>query len=89
MTYAASAEPLTSAYLLRVHPAPGSGIGDPFAWSCAVQVEGEVAILKGALSAPPLAAIPAIRRALRELGVRRVRFVRRKASARVVEFDVR
>lgn len=70
----ASLEPLTNAYVLRVHPS--GGYGDPYTWACTVEIDGDTATLKGVSRIPKISEARTIGPLLRSMGIARVTWER-------------
>ncbi len=72
-------QPVKNAHVLRVFE-DGTELGDPYIWVAVIQIEGETATLTGAMEAPTPDIWRAIRRAMRDRGVKRVGYTRRRAD---------
>lgn len=62
--------------ILRHHP-DGGGFGDPFDFSCVVQIHDKEATIKSANGVFSLTTRTEMEEALRSIGISRVRYVRR------------
>lgn len=60
-----------NAAVLRLHREPARVLGDAYVWSATLVRDGETAIFKGVMTAPPLETTKVMATALREAGFTR------------------